>query len=122
MFVTIQCENILPSKKEMDKAVTMLIIKIQTSRRLQLGYESLHLLIADQQEVFRPPVCFVLPPHCTKDVYTPQGSTGDLYIVLILGLGTRWELSVSRPGRDLPQGMQPQNPYLMNEVNNLIVT
>jgi hypothetical protein len=24
---------------------------------------------------------FVLPPHCTKDVYTPQGSTRDLWTV-----------------------------------------
>jgi len=47
MFVTIQRENIRPSKKEMNKAVTMLS-KIQTARCLQLGYESLRLLIADQ--------------------------------------------------------------------------
>jgi hypothetical protein len=32
--------------------------------------------------VFRPPVCSVLPPHCTKDVYTPQGLTRDLWTVL----------------------------------------
>jgi hypothetical protein len=41
----------------------------------QLGYESLRLLIADQYEVFRPPACFVLSSHCTKNVYTPQGSS-----------------------------------------------
>jgi hypothetical protein len=33
------------------------------------------LLIADQSEVFRPPACFELPRHCTKDVYIPHGST-----------------------------------------------
>jgi hypothetical protein len=44
MFITIQRENIRPSKKEMNKAVTML----KTARCLQLGYESLRLFIADQ--------------------------------------------------------------------------
>jgi hypothetical protein len=44
MFVTIQLENIRPSKKEMDKAVTMLKL-LDT---WQLGYESLRLFIADQ--------------------------------------------------------------------------
>jgi hypothetical protein len=43
MFVAIQRDNIRPSKKEMNKAVTML-----TAQCLQLGYESLRLLIADQ--------------------------------------------------------------------------
>jgi hypothetical protein len=47
------------------------------ARCLQLGYESLRLLIADQWEAFRPPACSVLPPH-----YTPQGSTRDLWTVL----------------------------------------
>jgi hypothetical protein len=47
MFITVQRENIRPSKKETNKAVTMLS-KIQIARRLQLGYESLRLLIADQ--------------------------------------------------------------------------
>jgi hypothetical protein len=31
--------------------------------------------------VFRPPVLFLLPPHCTKDVYISQGSTSDLWTV-----------------------------------------
>jgi hypothetical protein len=48
MFVTIQSENIRPSKKEMNKAVTILTIKIHTAQCLQLGYESLRLLIANQ--------------------------------------------------------------------------
>jgi hypothetical protein len=48
MFVTIQRENIHPSKKKMNKAVTMLIIKTHIYRCLQLGYGSLRLIIADQ--------------------------------------------------------------------------
>jgi hypothetical protein len=31
--------------------------------------------------MFRPPACFVLSPHCTKDVYTPQGSSSDMWTV-----------------------------------------
>jgi hypothetical protein len=80
MLVTVQRENIRPSKKEMTKAVTMLIIK-PNCRCLQLGYESLRLLITDQQEFLRPPACFVLLLHCIKDVYTPQGLTRDLWTV-----------------------------------------
>jgi hypothetical protein len=53
----------------------------QTARCLQLGCEPLRLFIADQLEVFRPLACSVLPPHCTKDVYTPQESTRDLWTV-----------------------------------------
>jgi sRNA-binding carbon storage regulator CsrA len=44
MFVTIQRENNRPSKKEKNKAVTML----KLSEVLQLGYESPRLYIADQ--------------------------------------------------------------------------
>jgi hypothetical protein len=44
VFVTIQRENILPSKKDINKSDTML----KLSDVLQLGYESLRLLIADQ--------------------------------------------------------------------------
>jgi hypothetical protein len=79
-YVTMQRENIRPSKKDINKAVTTLS-KIKTVRCLQLGYESLRLLIADQQEVFRPPACSVLPPHCTKDGNTTQRSTCDLWTV-----------------------------------------
>jgi hypothetical protein len=50
-------------------------------RYLQLGYESIRPFIADQKEIFRPPVSSVLPPHCTKDVYRRQGSTRDLWTV-----------------------------------------
>jgi hypothetical protein len=53
----------------------------QTDRCVQLGYESLRLLIVDPYEVFRPPACSVLPPHCAKDVYHPQGSTRDLWTI-----------------------------------------
>jgi hypothetical protein len=72
LLFTIQRENIRPSKEEMPR----LLQCIQTTRCLQLGYESLRLIIADQLEVFRPPACFILPR--TNDVYTPQGSTRDL--------------------------------------------
>jgi hypothetical protein len=44
MFVTIQRENIHASKNEVNK----LLQCFQTARCLQLGYESLHVLIADQ--------------------------------------------------------------------------
>jgi hypothetical protein len=47
---TTQRENIRLSKKEMNKAVTML-----TAQCLQLGYESLRLFIVDRYEVFRSP-------------------------------------------------------------------
>jgi hypothetical protein len=50
------------------------------ARCLQLGYKSLRLLIADQYDVFSPPVCSVLPP---KDVYAAQGSTRDLWTVVV---------------------------------------
>jgi hypothetical protein len=46
MLVTIWRENIRPSKKEMNNVVTL--SKIQTARCLQLDYETLRLLIADQ--------------------------------------------------------------------------
>jgi hypothetical protein len=48
MLVTNQRENIRPSKKEMNKAVTMRIIKIQTARCFQLSYKSLRLHIAEK--------------------------------------------------------------------------
>jgi hypothetical protein len=48
-----------------------------------MGYGKLRLLSADQQEVFYPPACSVLPPHCTKDAYTQQGSTRDLWTVCL---------------------------------------
>jgi hypothetical protein len=79
MFVTIQRENIRPSKKKLTKLSQC----FQTVRCLQLGYESLPLLIADQEKVFRPPACSVLPPHCIKDVYTLLGSTSDLWTVSV---------------------------------------
>jgi hypothetical protein len=44
MFVTIQRENIRRSKKEVNKAVTML----PNCQMLAVGYESLRLIIADQ--------------------------------------------------------------------------
>jgi hypothetical protein len=76
MFVTIQSENIRLSKKEMNETYNA-----PTARCLQLGYDLLRLFIANQKEVFRPPACSVLPPHRTKDVYTPRGSTRDLWTV-----------------------------------------
>jgi hypothetical protein len=79
MFVTNKRENIRRSKK----ILTKLSQFFQTVRCLQLGYESLRLLIADQEKVFRPPACFVLPPHCIKDVYNPQGSTRDLWTISV---------------------------------------
>jgi hypothetical protein len=80
MFVTIQRENIHPLKKRNEHRCYN---AIQTARCLQLRYEPLRLLIADQYEVFRPPACSVLPPHCIKDVYTSQGSTRDLWTVAV---------------------------------------
>jgi hypothetical protein len=75
MFVTLQRENIRPSKKDMNKAVTMLpncpmfavTLRITTSTyRRQIG--SL------------PSTCMLCPPppHCAKDVNIPRGSTRDL--------------------------------------------
>jgi hypothetical protein len=45
LLVTIWRENIRPSKKEINKFVTL--SKIQTARCLQLDYETLRRLIAD---------------------------------------------------------------------------
>jgi hypothetical protein len=45
MFVTIQHENIRPSNKKIIMSVTM---QFKLPDVLQLGYESLRLLIADQ--------------------------------------------------------------------------
>jgi hypothetical protein len=69
MVVTIQRKNIRPSKKEMNKSVTSLKCPMFAVR--------LCIFTADHYEVFRQLACSVLPPHCTKDVYTPQGSTRD---------------------------------------------
>jgi hypothetical protein len=44
MFVTIQRENIRPSKKEINKTVTMLL----NCPMFAVGYKSLRLVIADQ--------------------------------------------------------------------------
>jgi hypothetical protein len=60
------------------KKRTRLLHCFQNARYLQLGYESLRLLIADQ------PAVFELPSHCTKDIYTRQGSTHDLWTVGML--------------------------------------
>jgi hypothetical protein len=46
-----------PLKERNEQGCTI----IQTARCLQLRCESLRLLIADQQEVFRPPASFILP-------------------------------------------------------------
>jgi hypothetical protein len=43
-----------------------------TARYLQLGYESLRLLIPDQYEVFHPSSCFVLPRTALRS-FTPAG-------------------------------------------------
>jgi hypothetical protein len=75
MFVTIQCENIRPSKKLINKAVL----------RCYCPMFAVRLLITTSPHrwlIFLPPVCSVLPPPCTKDVYTPQGSTRDPWTVL----------------------------------------
>jgi hypothetical protein len=61
-----------PLKKDVNKAVTI-------PDFLQLGYESLRLLISDQYKVFCPTASSVLPPHWTQDVYILQGSTRDLW-------------------------------------------
>jgi hypothetical protein len=65
------------------------------------SYESLHLLIADQQEDFRPPARSVLPPHCTKDVYTPQGSTCDLWTVRVLLCDTQMQIAIREIKADI---------------------
>jgi hypothetical protein len=77
LFVTIQRENICPSRKEMNKAVTMLLNCPMFAVRLWIT-----------KSPYRWPIGSLLstcmlctPPHCTKDVYTPQGSTRDVWTV-----------------------------------------
>jgi hypothetical protein len=41
-----------------------------------------HYVSLSLTKIFRPPACFVLPPHCTKDGYTPLVSTRDMWTVL----------------------------------------
>jgi hypothetical protein len=76
MFVTIQRENIRPSKKEVNKAVTML--------KLTMFAVRLWIIASPYRWPTGrfPSTCMLCtPPYCTKDVYTPQGSTRDLRAV-----------------------------------------
>jgi hypothetical protein len=82
MFITVQRENIRPSKKETNKAVTMLS-KIQIARcfavRLWITTSPYRWLIGSLPSTYM----LWTPPHCTKGVYTPQGSTRDLWTVVV---------------------------------------
>jgi hypothetical protein len=69
MFVTIQCENIRPSKKEMDIAVTML--KLPNVCSYTINHYVYMSLTNRKSSVHLRSLCYL---HCTKDVYTPQGS------------------------------------------------
>jgi hypothetical protein len=67
MFVTIQSEYIRPSKKEMNKAATK--SKLPDVCTLAVNrYVSL-LLTSRKSSVHLH--AFLLPPLCTKEVYTP---------------------------------------------------
>jgi hypothetical protein len=77
MFVTIKRKNIRPSKKKWTMLLQclscpMFAVRLWiTTSRYRWSIWSL-----------RPSACCVLPPHCTKDVYTPQGSSRYLWTVL----------------------------------------
>jgi hypothetical protein len=76
MFVNIQLENIRPSKK-----LTRLLQCLNCPMfavRLWITTSPYHWPIGSL-----PSTCMLCtPPHCTKDVYTPQGSTRDLWTYL----------------------------------------
>jgi hypothetical protein len=76
MFVTIQRENISPSKKEMNNAVTML--KLPDVYSLAMNHY-VFLSLANRKSSVHLHALY--SSHCTKDVYTPQGSTCDLRTV-----------------------------------------
>jgi hypothetical protein len=86
MFVHIQRENIRLSKKEVNKAVTMIT-------RAHSPKSKLPVRLWITTSPYRRPVgslpstcmlCTPPPPptHCTKVVYTTQGSTRDLWTVV----------------------------------------
>jgi hypothetical protein len=79
-----------PSKKEMNKAVTMLPNCPMFAVRLWITTSP-----------YRWPIGS-LPPTCIKDVYTPQGSTRDLWTVM-LPLAVPWL-------RGLVAGLPPRRP------------
>jgi hypothetical protein len=76
IFVTIQRERIRPWKKEMNKAWTCPMFAVRlwiTTSPYRWPTGSL------------PSTCMLCSlPHRTKDVYTPQGSTRDLWTIIIL--------------------------------------
>jgi hypothetical protein len=65
------------SKKEMNKAVTILPNGPMFAVRLWITISTYRWPIGSLPS----PACSVLSPHSTKDVYTPQGSTRDLWTV-----------------------------------------
>jgi hypothetical protein len=78
--LTLQHEHIRTSKKEMNKAVTLSL----QNTNCQMCAVRLWITTLPYRWPVRnlPSTCmFVLPPHCTKDVYTPQGWTHDLWTV-----------------------------------------
>jgi hypothetical protein len=89
MFVTIQRENIRPSKERNEQGC---YDASKLSDFLQLGYESLRLLIADQYEVFRPPACFALPPSAVRTFTPPPPRRDQLVICGQYHIGSRANL------------------------------
>jgi hypothetical protein len=76
-FVSIQRENSLPLKKEMNKALTLLPNCQIFAVRLWITTSPCRWPVGSL-----PSTCMLCtPPHCTKDVYTTRGSTRDLWTV-----------------------------------------
>jgi hypothetical protein len=81
-FVTIQHENIRPSNKEINKAVTMFKLPYVCSLAMN---HYVFLSLTNRKSSVHLRALYTPPPQlCTKDVYTPLGSTCDLWTVNIL--------------------------------------
>jgi hypothetical protein len=85
MFVTIQRENILPSKKWIN--LLQCLNCPMFAVRLWITTSPYRWPIGSL-----PSTCMLCtPPHCTKDVCTPQGSTCDLWTVRLVLFSITYE-------------------------------
>jgi hypothetical protein len=83
IFVTMQRKNIRPSKKEINKSVKVRMLPDVCS------YAMNHHVSFRWPTGSLPSTCMLCTrPHCTKDVYTPQGLTRDVDSTLTCPIDT----------------------------------